>query len=708
MLAIPTAAAVTLALLSQHGSVHGRDPMIDSLAVRVEGGDTSARRQLAPIAERLVRGASERQLDPAAAATFARVALAMASPLSNPEGERTSRESIWRGPAVRALRSALATDRCDVWSASQLERITPYPYIWLASVAELATLRALATCNLNLPLELRVTRIRLEIEVGSLDSAAAYFSDLRDSQLSAAGRDRLKAEIEFARNNTAEAALAYYTGAEAIADSADASWYTRDLKWLARPEELREWDSLALRSRIRRTWLEAFWSRRDLVDGRLPGTRLVEHFRRWRVALRNYRWDNDGGVAVGIPDVGFAKEVSANDLGDATLETGVMPLGPINEVNRWRALSRVVDDRGALVIRHGDPIVLPQPPGITASTEQNLAWATPAGRLVVGFSHIELGSSRFGFVARNRPLGDPGTACLYDARYCSLQRLPKSLASDPSRAPPALLRMLIEDYAHQREAAEGSDGNAEMFRAPLGAIMQVYGVPDDGALVLLAIPLKGLVQGIPPRRITARIRVVVGDSAAGRIVATLDTLRTWEPPGPMAVDAWLGAYFLVPVVSGDWVVAVTVGDTAHGAGTGERFDGVPVPHFDGTTLRLSDPILGRTASGFAWRHNGEAVPLNPTNTWRPHELAVLTYEVDGLVKGRAYESSIELWPTGGHAKAHATVIQFTEPASGIHQSVQRELSLLRLPPGGYRLVVRIRDTITNARVARERRFAIGK
>ena len=103
--------------------------------------------------------------------------------------------------------------------------------------------------------------------------------------------------MAFASRKDADGAAAYSAGATAIRDSADAAWYTRDLAWIAQPDEITEWQALA--PAAREAWLEKFWNRRDIDDGRLPGTRLPEQFRRWRIALRDFRWDYDNSTARG-------------------------------------------------------------------------------------------------------------------------------------------------------------------------------------------------------------------------------------------------------------------------------------------------------------------------------------------------------------------------------------------------------------------------
>ncbi len=693
-----------------HGTARdgAADTTLDALITMVLHGDTAARAALQPIASRLIEDSQRNSRDAPLDSLAAQVALAMAAPISPPEASRTGREALWRAPAVLALRQLLASDSGNSWSAEQLEAITPYPYIWLAPARELTQLRALTARSAVLPTSLETTRIRLEIEVGSIDSADVALERIDTASLSPAQRDHLIAEIAFARGDTALGRTAYYRGAATIQDSADRRAYTEDLIWIAKPAELTAWDSIPMVPAAHRVWLEHFWARRDLDDGQLPGTRLPEQFRRWREALHDYRWDHAGDVALGTPDLGFAEEdgIWAGE--------GVQVLFGTNAVSRWRARSRILDDRGFLVMQHGDPIHLSLPPGRSSVTEENLAWAAPGGELVVGFSRTDSASERFGMVARNVPMGDPMTSCAFDGRLCNLQQYmqqpfqPPVPKVDPTgtRPLPPSLRMVVDHFASERQLAETTDGNPTTFVNALGAIIQTFGIPDRGVLLVVAVPAGRLEGSAAARTFDADLRVIIGDSAAGSIVAAFDTVRHWHSASAVAPNEWLSAYFTVPAPTGTWDVAITVSDTAKTKGTGVRLDAIPVVPFDGKTLRLSDPILGRGDAGLIWHHDGVAVPLNPTNAWHTTEPIELTVEADGLVPGRSYGTRFELWEVAGHQKTPSITVAFTAKADSVHEVFQRELSVRELDPGDYRLVIRLQDPVTKQEVTRERRVAV--
>src|SRR5690606_24773687 len=96
----------------------------------------------------------------------------------------------------------------------------------------------------------------------------------------------------------------------------------RQLDPIAYPWELAAFDSLDAGSRVQ--WLANFWTRRDAIDLREPGSRLAEHFRRWEVATREFR----------LPP--FRRRYR---LWTETYQSG----------------DTEFDDRGIIYIRHGEP-----------------------------------------------------------------------------------------------------------------------------------------------------------------------------------------------------------------------------------------------------------------------------------------------------------------------------------------------------------------
>ncbi len=583
---------------------------------------------------------------------------------------------------IPQLDSLLALARQgDAGSAARLEHLAPYPKIWTDPNRELKILRAVDGHAANVPVDVALTRVRMEVERGSADSAALALDRLvARGGVSGALALHIKAEVAFARGENDAGEAAYFDGASQVADSADIEMYTADISWIETPDESDEWKVLPNES-ARVTWLRRFWSGRDLEDARMPGSRLAEQFRRWRVSLGNYRWDRDGSTARGVPQ----PIDSAMTHADFTV------------VNHLFATNAILDDRGRLYMRHGEPERKANLPGIEAIDAEVWAWATQPKATIVGFTGV--GSLRFGMLARNLPEGDAMTICNLDAWFC----VPMTRARK---------RILVEKYTAMRETAESTDGNPESYHSSVDGIIQAYGIPNGGTLIVVAIPVAKLLDHRGERDTASttavRIRVVVGDSASDRIVAAFDTVRSWNTPSGVSKSAFVTAHFTVPVPVGEWDVSVVLGDTAHRAGSGVRFPRVPVPAFTGKSLALSDPIIGRAGSGLSWQHNGESFPLNPTNAWRRDEPALLSYEVDGQVTGRSYETRYELWKTTGKPKAPTSVITSKSVARAMRETVHRELSLKELAEGTYRLVIRVKDVVSGQESARERMVPVRK
>lgn len=682
-----TAAAAPLA-------AQERGPDLERIAAtidRIETGDSILRRGFEREARGLLTWAAQRDVPIATAHLVARVGFAMGAPFAHPDSAITQREIFWRCGAVRALRAALAADSGDAFAATMLEHLEPYPHIWLEPDRELAHLRALDARRESLPVPLLLALVGMELERGDADRARVVFGRLSPSSIGVARWHHLAAQVGFALDDDKAAAADYYAGAAAITSPRDAAVYRDDLQWIAEPDELENWDTIE--PGRHRQWLERFWHRRDLLDGRLPGTRLREHFARWRIALREYRWDREGSHAQGdSPQPARGYEYGSGD--DAFPVPDHMALAA---ANRIFPSSRIIDDRGRLVVRHGPPTHRVQLPGLTGQGQELLAWDVPGAHLVVGFSGPALlppiamqPNPRWGLLARNMPVGDLKTGCQLDAKLCSLAGFSGSKV---------LAERTIERYRAMRDTAESTDGNPERVARDLGAVAQAYGIPGEGVLVVFSAPAAAL--GTPGDSAILRLRVVIGDSAAGRITTAVETERVWALPTTLDDESRVSGYLLLRNPAGDWRVAVAMSDTLGEAGSGMTADPVPVLA-PGDGFALGDPILGRESSGLAWRHLGVRVPLNPTGAWRRDETGTLSLEIHGLTPGRNYRLAVELREAEAREGDAVLSVAGDFSADRAVMMVQREVSFRNLEPGTYRLVVHVTDPVTGQQVRRER------
>jgi hypothetical protein len=672
------------------------------LASRVTAGEASARKELMPIARRMLVDWNERPRRVAPVREMVTVLLAMAHPLTPLDQPPRENEVDWRGPAVRALRWLVASDSGDVESLERLMRIAPYPYIWLPPEKELAYLRTAAQRLPVLPIRLSLAWFGLELEVGTTDGAARALDRIPADSMSSAVRHHLRTRLEYAEGDSARAREAYRTGAQAIASAGDAAWFFSDLHWFASSAERAQWQALPLQPGSHATWLANFWDRQDLEDGRLPGSRLAAQFERWRYALREFRWDLDGSVAEGLP----VPRAAAIELG---LDDAPFPkdesTAQVMYDNRYAPVDRVLDDRGRLVMRHGLPTQRIRTPGITSVAQETLVWSRGDGQVMVSFSRpavpvVGMTIARLGMLARNYPVGDLMTLCQRQAQLCTLAGL--APAGQRYRA-----EAIRQQFAAAREVAERTEGNPELYKKGMAGIFQAYGIAGGGVLIVMALPADALRGGKGSgAELLAEWRAVIGDAATGRIVATLDTVRRWRVDPSTVKGRFLTAYAVVPAPPGEYTVTMVAGDSAHQVGAGGRIAPVSVIPQDGRVLGLSDPILGRTGSGVTWQRAGGPVSLNPTNAWTREDEAPLYYEIDGLVVGRSYAIEVEIWEGGAKGKAPEARVAFSLVATAVTHRGEQLVSFKQLKPGEYRLVLRVRDAVGGVTVERSRSVAV--
>ncbi len=133
----------------------------------------------------------------------------------------------------------------------------------------------------------RLAMVRVEREAGHADTAVVMLEEAL-AQGADSGVTYLELSRSLYRGGRASAGRsALLQGAMAAVTPLAQSRYREALGWVATPEELTEWDSLPLPRRAE--WLAAFWSTRDVRDGREDGERLIEHYKRLEFAFESFR-----------------------------------------------------------------------------------------------------------------------------------------------------------------------------------------------------------------------------------------------------------------------------------------------------------------------------------------------------------------------------------------------------------------------------------
>ena len=150
--------------------------------------------------------------------------------------------------------------------------------------------------------------------------------------------------------------------------------YRAELAWVASPQELGEWDSVATPERT--AWLAGFWSRRDVADGRPAGARLIEHYRRVEHAIGHFRIaapKTDRAAPLTffesneyVPErLGrdYARQHADLCPGAARFASDATAYGADAPERYFRPAQDLLDDRAAIWIRHGPPTMRRQSNG---------------------------------------------------------------------------------------------------------------------------------------------------------------------------------------------------------------------------------------------------------------------------------------------------------------------------------------------------------
>jgi GWxTD domain-containing protein len=599
----------------------------------------------------------------------------------------------------------------DLANTALAQRIRPRLDVALSAV------RLAAASPAGRHADVQLVRGRVEREAGEADSALAGFRAYL-----AVGGDTGVGMLELARTyyfarRASDGWSAYLAGARGATSASALTLYRSDLSWIADSAELGAFDALP-DPPARARWLEAFWTRRDVVEARDVGERLAEHYRRWFYARRSFRL------------------VSRHRHYDIT------------EV--YRAKQVEFDDRGVIYLRHGEPDRRAR--FVCQEVEQangegcaaNESWLyrreeKEGGDLVFHFAArgdvqdyklIESLVDALGF-RRGVQAGaysDPQVSELYASRdeFGALYARVAHSLNAPASA-------LAEDRAHgRRSIAVGttSDSYVQRFEQPLDVVASEFvvgtGAESGGGGQMLHV-----VFAVPGDRLTGEpaqgsgggflyalhLRVVVSDSG-DHIVARLDTLRIFGARQPLRAPAYLTGRLALPVPAGRYRYRLLVTTPDGGAGDLVRLDSLDVRALGGAGFAVSDVVVGREGSGLVWISAGaDTVPLNPLSRFPEGSAAALYYEVYGLARGAPYHTVVRLEREGrrsifgairglfGGGRA-AVLLEFDATSEGRVTRVHREVALEGVANGSYRLTVVISDPASGVSATRTRRFQV--
>lgn len=579
----------------------------------------------------------------------------------------------------------------------------------------------------------RVAMVRVEREAGDADTAVAMLQEAL-----AQGADSGVAYLEMARSfyragKPIAGRAALFQGAAAATTQLSQSRYREALGWAGTPEELSQWDSLPPARRA--VWLEAFWSSRDVRDGREDGARLVEHYKRLEYAFESFRIvipqkgrQRLRSTAMAGDRVAFAAgelatvestEQARNSSGDGFEEQFDALVGGNVPFRNFAIQQDLIDDRGAVWIRHGKPDTQLRTSGGTAKE----AWMyRRAGEepLILFFAETDFdgtaGASVLVPTIAGADLQQIGQLCgaglgMCDEllRYAQTEgpRLTGGIDNrrsagglgNPTTSPrPQTQQMtaLRDQGLTQIRRAVTTDANPVTFSQPIEPIAQIYGLDvavggSPRLVVAFAIPGDKLSYSNPPEAggrsvYPLRIRVLSADAGTGRRVE-LDTTRQFATAQPLNAGQFLTGQVELAVAAGRHGATLVL-TQPDGRGALARLSTVVVPTVGGG-LTVSDVVLGREGSGVRWNSGATLVPLNPLNAYLTGESAELYYQIGGQVQGVRYATRLEFFKAGEEDKPPKLAIAFRGEARTAREEVLRTVALGELAPGRYRLRVTV-------------------
>lgn len=571
-----------------------------------------------------------------------------------------------------AFARAVSADPTFVRGLLEFARIALEQRIDAPVIPALEALRAATASPIGWDGELLLARGRLERLAGFADSAATSFRRATLVSLEPA-----LAQLELARtipllDSLGETArrdqtMRAYLGALDRATPDVIARIRRDLEPLTTRGELRRFDELSGDERVE--WLLQFWSTRDAVDLREPGSRLAEHYRRWNVAVQQFR----------LPP--FRRRYR---FGIELFRSGEIEL----------------DDRGVVYLRQGDPTL-------------RVVWPAARGQGRIDPLKRNYGNESWRYDRPDGPLtlhfvarDDPNDFRLVDSPLeldVALDQLERHAHEFPGLARMIRAGQNTADWVGEevrREVrasmalATRTDSWQRQYRDILSGRAQwlAVGVRDGQPLVHIVYALDAesvrSARTADGRTVPVRVMASFVDRR-GRAVAQLDTVHALPVPGPGA--NLVAARAEVPVPPGNVLVRLGVEiDSEHGMLY--PIDSLVVPRPDASSPELSAMLVGRPGRSLSWQATAvDTAWLDAGGIYAATDTLAVYAEAYGLTPGR--EATMRLAVTrrrsglvrllGGEARALEISERFMV---GAPMTVfRRDIALGGLEPGQYAL-----------------------
>lgn len=574
--------------------------------------------------------------------------------------------------------------------------------------------------------DLVLIRGRLARQDRRYAEAAAAFREY-----AARGGDPAVAALEEARalagTGDLDAAAERYDAGLTLITPSGLALYRADLDLITEGHEL---DGLDRAGRAGAAeWIRRFWLRRDAADVRPEGDRLKEHLRRWVVANERYRVvEPDRRLLFHEPWAPIAPCVPKDsfNLLQAGAHEGSDPRDTRHD-------ERILDDRGLMYLRHGDPLRIAWTLG-AGDRARTADEAADRAELTSAELPRDVANAEIALRARERSFGDPGAnvaevwTYFIDGKVRSYlfrgsnwlgTTTPTTLSADVTSPELALLRaqvdprfytlwsryenpfpshvpitcmvtvqQLARDVRADLMVGGSTDDDPLFFPVAVIPAVQVaaMGHPAEGnGQVVVAYALAG--DRLVPAHIDGRFtyplrwRLTAVDSSGG--IQRLEGELAPSRADSLGAREFLSGILTLPIPAGVWSVGVAIyqPDERRGGAVQARH-----VELDGTPVAMSDLLLGRPEDAVRW--NG--IPVNPLGTWHRNSTMSVYAELRGLPSGTPITTLIEVRQLD-RAEGRPLVRVSTDGQSeGAFTAVRRQLDLHGLKPGVYRLSVSIR------------------
>ncbi len=502
------------------------------------------------------------------------------------------------------------------------------------------------------------------------------------------------ARLSAKASDTASTVRHFLAAIGVVSDSASKMAADWQVRWFLWPDEEMAWDTMATESR--RPWLTRLLALRDVRDGRPPGARVMEHFKRLEYVLGAFRMEV---LPINRKRVMELAATPDGPGGECDLTNWGASLGAscvLRDYRRWQA---EIDDRGAVWMRFGEP---GQRLFLTESGEPTLGKPTnnvkrEAWKYEVDGQSMILSFESEGWdgteeATRIIPTALRPFICGVDSWRCFLMNRDGS--------PTRLLSMREQDF-QMLDAATQRDNNAPPVARHIRVSARYLRLWDPASELLIAIaPWSVRLEDLEVADSIARFDLVVNLWDGVRGVGFDTTVRKeYRLPRRRSGDAQVTGVLDLPASPGisGWSLFTRQEPDAGG----RAFD-IDVAPFAMGPLAVSDLVLGAAGQGVNWNGTREPVVLAPLGVIDRKEGTLhLYFQVRSEDAYSDAVTSIRVYRSDRRGDSPAISVSIPGRLSTGINEVRREIGLGELDAGSYRLEVEVRtgNGVTAARSA---------